>query len=91
MSAMPVVSPDQRSPPGPDAPCDLDRLDNKLETMQSLWHQYGDCYRVRAQSRAADTCVISHPDWVKRVLVSNHRNYTKGVGIERVRVLLAMA
>jgi len=85
---MPAVSSDQRIPPGPDAPCDLDRLDNKLETMQSLWQQYGDCYRVQAQSRAADTWVINHPDWVKRVLVSNHRNYTKGVGIERVRVLL---
>jgi len=88
MFAMPAVSSDQRSPPGPDTPCDLDRLDNKLETMQSHWQQYGDCYRVRAQSRAADTWVINHPDWVKRVLVSNHRNYTKGVGIERVRVLL---
>jgi cytochrome P450 len=88
MRFMPAASPETHMPPGPDAPCDLDRLDNKLETMQSLWHQYGDCYRVRAQSRAADTCVINHPDWVKRVLVSNHRNYTKGVGIERVRVLL---
>ncbi len=85
---MPAVSSDQRIPPGPDAPCDLDRLDNKLETMRSLWQQYGDCYRVHARSRAADTWVINHPDWVKRVLVSNHRNYTKGVGIERVRVLL---
>lgn len=88
MRVMPAVSSDQRFPPGPDAPCDLDRLDNKLETMQSLWRQYGDCYRVHAQSRSADTWVINHPDWVKRVLVSNHRNYTKGVGIERVRVLL---
>jgi len=85
---MPAASPEPHMPPGPDASCDLDRLDNKLETMQSLWQQYGDCYRVRAQSRAADTWVINHPDWVKRVLVSNHRNYTKGVGIERVRVLL---
>jgi len=56
--------------------------------MQSHWQQYGDCYRVHAQSRVADTWVINHPDWVKRVLVSNHRNYTKGVGIERIRVLL---
>jgi cytochrome P450 len=32
--------------------------------------------------------VVTDPDAVRRVLVSNHRNYTKGVGIERVRVLL---
>jgi cytochrome P450 len=75
-------------PPGPEAPCDLDRLDNKLERMQALWQQYGDCYRVQAESRTSDTYVINHPDWVKRVLVSNHRNYSKGIGIERVRVLL---
>ena len=32
--------------------------------------------------------MVTDPDAVRRVLVSNHRNYTKGVGIERVRVLL---
>ncbi len=74
--------------PGPAAACDLDRLDDKLGRMQALWRQYGDCYRVPSASRDADTYVINHPDWVRRVLVSNHRNYVKGVGIERVRVLL---
>ncbi|MGD8854095.1 MAG: cytochrome P450 [Gammaproteobacteria bacterium] len=74
--------------PGPDAPCDLDRLDDKLDRMRALWLRYGDVYRVAAVSRDADTYVINHPDWVRRVLVSNHRNYTKGVGIERVRLLL---
>jgi cytochrome P450 len=32
--------------------------------------------------------VINHPDDVKRVLVSNHRNYTKGAGLDRVKILL---
>ncbi|MBW2451703.1 MAG: cytochrome P450, partial [Deltaproteobacteria bacterium] len=75
-------------PDGPQTPCDLERLDNKLERLQTLWQQYGDCYRLRAESRTADAYVINHPDWVKRVLLSNHGNYRKGVGIERVRVLL---
>ncbi|HHH42575.1 MAG TPA: cytochrome P450 [Gammaproteobacteria bacterium] len=86
---MSVVSPPEaQRPPGPDVPCDLERLDNKLEVMQSYWQQYGDCYCVASQTRSADTWVINHPDLVRRVLVSNHRNYTKGIGIERVRVLL---
>ncbi len=85
---MSTVSAEFSCAPGPQAPCDLDRLDDKLERMQALWQQYGDCYRVASESRRADTFVINHPDWVRRVLVSNHRNYTKGVGIERVRVLL---
>jgi cytochrome P450 len=59
-----------------------------LQRLESLWQQYGDCFRVPAVSRAADTWVITAPDWIRRVLVSNHRNYTKGIGIERVRVLL---
>ncbi len=32
--------------------------------------------------------VINHPDDVKRVLVSNHKNYTKGLGLDRVKILL---
>lgn len=75
-------------PPGPQAPCDLERLDDKLQHIHALWRQYGDCFRVPAVSRDCDTIVVNDPDWVRRVLVSNHRNYTKGVGIERVRVLL---
>jgi cytochrome P450 len=75
-------------PPGPQAPLDLERSADKLQQMQSLWQQYGDCYRVHAASRPADTWVITEPDWVRRILVSNHRNYVKGIGIERVRVLL---
>ena len=39
-------------------------------------------------ARASYTYVIHHPDDVKRVLVSNHRNYTKGLGLDRVKILL---
>jgi cytochrome P450 len=75
-------------PPGPSEAFDLERGEQKLQRLQSLWQRYGDCYRVRAASRPADTWVVTQPDWVRRILVSNHRNYTKGVGIERVRLLL---
>lgn len=67
---------------------DLERGADKLQRLQSLWQRFGDCYRVSAASRAADTWVVTQPDWVRRILVTNHRNYTKGVGIERVRLLL---
>ena len=32
--------------------------------------------------------VINHPDDIKHVLLSNHRNYTKGEGMDRVKILL---
>lgn len=56
--------------------------------MRELFARYGDVYRVYAPGRKTWTYVIHHPDDVKRVLVSNHRNYTKGVGLDRVKILL---
>ena len=56
--------------------------------MQALFARFGDIYRVYAPGRKSYTYVINHPDDVKRVLVSNHRNYTKGVGLDRVKILL---
>jgi cytochrome P450 len=43
---------------------------------------------VFSPARKACTYVVHHPDDVKRVLVSNHRNYTKGMGLDRVKILL---
>jgi len=85
---MSITIASDRLPPGPQSPLDLESGDHKLQRMHALWQRYGDCYRVRAASRLADTWVVTDPDAVRRVLVSNHRNYTKGIGIERVRVLL---
>jgi len=56
--------------------------------MIELFARHGDTYRVFVPARRSYTYVIHHPDDVKRVLVSNHRNYTKGLGLDRVRILL---
>jgi enediyne biosynthesis protein E7 len=56
--------------------------------MIELFGTHGDTYRVFVPARGSYTYVIHHPDDVKRVLVSNHRNYTKGVGLDRIRILL---
>lgn len=85
---MPDVSSAYRQPPGPDLPLDLEKQPDKLKTLGQLWRRYGDCYRVTAESRDADTWVVNDPGMVRRILVANHRNYTKGIGIERIRVLL---
>jgi cytochrome P450 len=39
-------------------------------------------------ARRSYAYVVHHPDDVKRVLVTNHRNYTKGVDRDRIRILL---
>jgi len=56
--------------------------------MIELFARHGDTYRVFVPARRSYTYVIHHPDDVKRVLVANHRNYTKGMGLDRVRILL---
>jgi cytochrome P450 len=75
-------------PPEPELQFDIGSTDDSLERMTELFARYGDIYRVYAPGRKSYTYVINHPDDVKRVLVSNHRNYTKGVGLDRVKILL---
>lgn len=67
---------------------DIGGHDDAIHRMSALFARYGDIYRFHSPARRADMWVIHHPDDVKRVLVSNHRNYTKGSGLDRVRILL---
>jgi cytochrome P450 len=78
----------QERPPEPDLQFDIGSTEDSLERMGELFRRYGDIYRVYAPGRKSYTYVIHHPDDVKRVLVSNHKNYTKGVGLDRVKILL---
>ena len=49
---------------------------------------YGDLIQVTPMTRKNPAYVINHPDYLKQVLVSNNTNYHKGVGFERVKMLL---
>jgi len=75
-------------PPGPPLPLDLGDADDSIDLMLEWFAAHGDTYRVFSPGRNSWTWVIHHPDDVKRVMVTNHRNYTKGVGMDRVRLLL---
>jgi cytochrome P450 len=75
-------------PPGPAEGFDLAGSDESLARLRRYFTQYGDFYRVFAPSRGVYNYVINHPDDIKRVLLSNHRNYTKGEGMDRVKILL---
>jgi enediyne biosynthesis protein E7 len=75
-------------PPGPEVGFDLGGSDESLARMREYGAKYGDIYRVFAPARGVYNIVINHPDDVRRVLLSNHRNYTKGEGMDRVKILL---
>jgi cytochrome P450 len=75
-------------PPGPAEGFDLGGSDESLARMREYFARYGDIYRVFAPARGVYNYVVNHPDDIKRVLLSNHRNYTKGEGMDRVKILL---
>ncbi len=75
-------------PPGPDYPVILDVDLASQQTIQKLIQQYGDVFRVEVPRRDNPTYVVTNPDAIKHILVSNHSNYLKGRGFERVKMLL---
>ena len=74
--------------PGPLERYDLDASDESLPLLQELKRRHGDICRVMTRSRASDSLVIHDPDDIRHVLLTNRGNYVKGIGLERVRVLL---
>jgi cytochrome P450 len=75
-------------PPLADVQFDIGGADDAIHRMTELFARHGDIYRFHSPARRAEMWVINHPDDVKRVLVSNHKNYTKGSGLDRVKILL---
>jgi len=67
-----------------DAGETVDTLDRLIEG----FHDFGEVFRIYSPTRRNYTYVISNPELIKRVLSTNHKNYQKGVGIDRVAVLL---
>lgn len=74
--------------PGPEERFDLDANDESLPLLLRLLERHGDVCRVPAVSRAADGLVIHDPEDIRHVLLANRANYVKGVGMDRVRILL---
>jgi len=85
---MTATQPTRTQPPEAELQFDIGATDDSLERMVELFARYGDTYRVFSPTRKAYTYIVHHPHDVKRVLVSNHRNYTKGMGLDRVKILL---
>src|ERR1700676_1154894 len=75
-------------PPGPTEGFDLGGNEESLSLMRECFARFGDVYRIFRASPRVYNHVINHPDDIKRVLLSNHRNYTKGEGMDRVKILL---
>lgn len=81
-------TPPARLAPGPEEPFDVNVDDASFEKL-ALWkEQYGDTIAVKPLVRQSSALVLNNPEHVRHVLIGNHRNYNKGVGFERVKMLL---
>ena len=74
--------------PGPDAPITLDINLETQQTIKKLLAEYGDIVKVHNPKNKDLSYLITNPDALKHVLISNHSNYIKGPGFERVKMLL---
>src|SRR5215216_4910710 len=61
-------------------------ISNRIATLQRLTAKYGDVvmFNIGKQRFA----VLNHPDYIRDVLVTRHRSFHKGLGLERARMLL---
>ncbi len=75
-------------PPGPDRRFDLDIREESFPVLAELLARFGDVVGVLPATREAPSVVLNHPDHVRQVLGPNYGNYVKGVGRDRVRLLL---
>ena len=74
--------------PGPNTPFTLDINLESQQKIAELLNEYGDIIKLNDAKRGDLSFLITNPDAIKHVLISNHSNYTKGVGFERVKMLL---
>lgn len=75
-------------PPGPSGTHALDCDQDTFDLLPRLVEQYGEVVRVRATNLKRPAWILADPAHIRHVLVTNHRNYVKGVGFERVEMLL---
>ena len=80
--------PNMKLPPGPDEHYTLDINARSLTLITELVREYGDIVCVHSDERRNPTYLLNDPEHIKQVLMSNRENYVKGVGFERVEMLL---
>jgi cytochrome P450 len=76
------------APPGPAEKIDLQIDEASFPKIQLLLRDYPDICRIGSPSRKSDSYLLNQPDLIRQVLIDNHKNYIKGIGFERAKLLL---
>jgi cytochrome P450 len=85
---MPITATRGLKPPGPAERYTLNADPPTLELLTRLTAEYGETLLVHSADRRDPSYVLHDPEHIRQVLVSNYGNYVKGVGFERVKLLL---
>jgi enediyne biosynthesis protein E7 len=75
-------------PPESAEPLDISFESDALAVLLRNFALHGDAFRMFSPALNRQVWVLSHPDHVRHVLVDRHANFIKGVGIDRVAILL---
>jgi len=73
---------------GPSEPFDINADEDSFIKLGQWCKEFGDIVAVKPVQRKAPAFVLNSPELVRYVLIGNHANYTKGVGFERIKLLL---
>lgn len=74
--------------PGPDTPYDMQTTAETFAKLGEWIGQYPDVFALKPVSRKSPALLVNDADILKQILVNNNKNYLKGVGFERVKMLL---
>lgn len=85
---MPEATDSLNNAPGPETPFTLDINLASQQKIAELIKEYGDIIKLNDDKRGDLSFLVTNPDAIKYILITNHTNYTKGVGFERVKMLL---
>ncbi len=75
-------------PPLSGEPLDISFESDALSPLVRNLAIHGDAFRMFSPALHRHIWVLSHPDHVRHVLVDRSANFSKGVGIDRVAILL---
>lgn len=73
---------------GPDVPYDIHTTTETFAQLQQWVPQYGDVFMLTQKTRKVPGLFVNDPEVIKHILIKNNKNYHKGVGFERVKMLL---
>src|SRR5437588_10558675 len=60
-----------------------------LEFFTTLAREHGDMVRFRLGDHEHDLFLVNHPDYIRDVLVTQDRNFTKWFAVDRTKEVLA--